>query len=47
MAVREVPARFAPPDAFTDPSEVAGAVPVAPLARGSYLTAAALGARRG
>lgn len=45
VAVREVPRRFAPPDAFADPPDVAGAVPVAPLARGSYLTAAALGAR--
>ena len=45
VALRQVPERFAPPDALTAPGDAAGAVPVAPLARGSYLTPAALGAQ--
>lgn len=43
VAVREVPERFAPPDAPAAPDEVVGAVASAPLPRGAYITAAALG----
>lgn len=43
VAVREVPQRFAPPDALSAAEEVVGAAPSAPLARGTYLTASSLG----
>jgi len=43
IRLREVPERFAPPDALTTPEELLGAVPQAPLARGAYLTASSLG----
>lgn len=43
VAVREVPERFAPPDALAAPEEAVGAVPAAPLPRGAYLAASALG----
>ncbi|MEA2404791.1 MAG: pilus assembly protein CpaB [Thermoleophilaceae bacterium] len=41
---RQVPARFAPPDALAAPEEAAGARLSAPLAAGGYLTAGQLGA---
>jgi len=47
IRVREVPERFAPPDALGVPGEVVGAVPVASLARGAYLTAGSLGGGAG
>jgi pilus assembly protein CpaB len=47
LAVREVPARFAPPDALADPHEAAGAALAAPVAAGGYLTAGALAAPSG
>ena len=43
VATREVPERFAPADALGAAEEVVGAVASAPLPRGAYLTAAALG----
>ncbi|MGI8750138.1 MAG: Flp pilus assembly protein CpaB [Thermoleophilaceae bacterium] len=43
LVVREVPARFAPPDALAAVAEAVGATPSAPLTRGAYLTAASLG----
>jgi pilus assembly protein CpaB len=43
IAVREVPERFAPPDAPGVTEEVLGAVASAPLPRGAYVTAASLG----
>jgi len=43
VALRDVPERFAPPDAFAASGEVVGAVVPAPLARGAYVTAASLG----
>lgn len=43
LARREVPARYAPPDALTAPSEVAGRRTAGPLPAGAYLTPAALG----
>ena len=47
VAVREVPSRFAPPDALVEPGDAVGA-PVAPgLVKGSYLTVAALGSGSG
>jgi pilus assembly protein CpaB len=42
LAVRRVPARFAPPDALAAPDEAAGARLAAPLAAGAYVTSAAL-----
>ncbi len=45
VRVREVPERFAPPDAVSSPDELAGAVPAAPLARGAYLTTSSLDGR--
>jgi pilus assembly protein CpaB len=42
LAVREVPARFAPPDALRSADDAVGAAPSASLGRGSYLTAGAL-----
>ena len=44
VAVRAVPARFAPPDSLADPGEIAGATVAVPVARGSYVTAGHLGA---
>jgi pilus assembly protein CpaB len=41
---RQVPARFAPPDALAAPEEAAGARLSAPVAAGGYLTAGHLGA---
>jgi pilus assembly protein CpaB len=48
LALREVPARFAPRDALGAVAEVAGLRPAVPLATGSYLTAGQLqaGGRR-
>jgi pilus assembly protein CpaB len=43
LAARRIPARFAPPDALTDPAQLAGARTAVPLAAGAYLTAAVLG----
>ena len=43
IAIREVPERFAPPDALGVPDQVLGSVASAPLPRGAYVTAAALG----
>jgi pilus assembly protein CpaB len=42
LAVRRVPARFAPPDALAAPEEAAGARLATPLAGGAYVTAATL-----
>ncbi len=42
LALRQVPARFVPPDALRSADEAVGAAPSAPLTRGAYLTAAAL-----
>lgn len=44
LAVRPVPARFAPPDALADPRDAVGATLAAPVAAGGYLTAGALAA---
>jgi pilus assembly protein CpaB len=46
LAVREVPARFAPPDALGEPAEALGATVAAPVAAGGYVTAGALAAPR-
>jgi pilus assembly protein CpaB len=43
LAVRQVPARFAPPDSFASPAEAIGLRLAAPLAGGTYLTAGHLG----
>ena len=40
LAVSDMPAKFAPPDALTDPGEAAGLVPAVPVPAGSALTAA-------
>ena len=42
LEVREVPARFAPPDALTDPTEALGHRPLALIPPGAYLTASHL-----
>lgn len=42
LAVRRVPARFAPPDALAAPDEASGAKLAVPLAAGGYVTGAAL-----
>jgi pilus assembly protein CpaB len=42
LAVRQVPARFVPPDALTAPEEAVGATLAAPVAAGGYVTAGAL-----
>jgi pilus assembly protein CpaB len=47
LAVRQVPERFASPDALAAPEEAIGTPVAAPLVRGSQLTAAALGAPAG
>lgn len=47
LAVRQVPERFVPPDALAAPEEAIGLPVAAPLARGSQLTAAAIGAPGG
>jgi pilus assembly protein CpaB len=39
LALRRVPARFAPPDALSSPASVAGARTAVPLTTGSYLSA--------
>lgn len=39
LAVRRVPARFVPPDAFVSGAEVVGLRPSAPIAAGGYVTA--------
>jgi pilus assembly protein CpaB len=39
IALRRVPARFAPPDVLTSPGDVAGARVAVPVAAGSYLSA--------
>ena len=43
LGVREVPERFAPPDALTAPEEAIGLPVGAPVARGSYVTTALFG----
>ena len=43
LAVREVPARFVPPDAGRSASELVGTAVEGGLARGAYVTASALG----
>jgi pilus assembly protein CpaB len=47
LAVRRVPERFVPPDALAAPDEAIGLPVAAPLARGTQLTAAAIGAPGG
>jgi pilus assembly protein CpaB len=47
LAVREVPERFAPPDALVSAAEATGLAVAAPLARGSYVTAAVFGPAAG
>ena len=47
LAVRDVPARFAPPDAMSAPEEAVGAPASAGLVKGSYLTVGSLGAGEG
>jgi pilus assembly protein CpaB len=44
LAVRRVPARFAPPDALAAPQDAVGATLAAPVAAGGYVTAGALAA---
>ncbi|HEX8054374.1 MAG TPA: Flp pilus assembly protein CpaB [Thermoleophilaceae bacterium] len=44
LAVRQVPAQFAPPDALGDPQQAVGATLAAPVAAGGYLTAGAIAA---
>jgi pilus assembly protein CpaB len=44
LAVRHVPARFAPPDALGDPQQAVGATLAAPVAAGGYVTAGAIAA---
>ena len=44
LAVRQVPERFAPPDALAAPEDAAGATLAAPIAAGGYVTAGALAA---
>lgn len=44
LARREIPARYAPPDAFAVAAEVAGQRTTGPLPAGAYLTPAVLGA---
>jgi len=46
LAIRHVPARYAPPDALGEPGEAVGATLAAPVAAGGYLTAGALAAPR-
>ena len=43
LGVREVPERFAPPDALTAPEEAVGLPVGAPVVKGSYVTAALFG----
>ena len=43
LGVREVPERFAPPDALTAPEEAVGLPVSAPVAKGSYVTVALFG----
>ena len=47
VAVREVPSRFAPPDALSAPEEAAGTPVAAGLVKGSYLTVGSLGSQEG
>lgn len=47
LAVRRVPERFVPPDALAAPDEAIGLPVAAPLARGTQLTAEAIGAPGG
>ncbi len=42
LELREVPARFAPPDVLIDPGEALGRKPYAPIPAGSYLLASQL-----
>lgn len=42
LELREVPVRFAPPDALIDPSEALGRKPLAPIPAGSYLLSSQL-----
>jgi pilus assembly protein CpaB len=39
VGVEDVPEKFAPPDSFVDPDEIAGLAPAVPVATGSFLTA--------
>lgn len=47
FAVAQVPARFAPPDAFSDPAQAEGLRSAGALEPGSYLTASALATSSG
>jgi pilus assembly protein CpaB len=47
LTVRPVPERFVPPDALAGVGEAAGSSVAVRVARGSYVTASALGARAG
>ena len=47
LAVREVPARFAPPDGLSSPEEAVGVPPGVALVKGSYLTVGSLGTGEG
>ncbi len=42
LVVREVPARYVPPDALAAPGDAVGAKPAGALSRGAYVTAGAL-----
>ena len=44
LSIRQVPARFAPPDALGRATELGGARTAVPVAQGGYLTAGVLGA---
>ena len=43
LAARRLPARFLPPDALSNPSQLTGARTAGPLPAGAFLTAAVLG----
>lgn len=43
LALRKVPRRFVPPDALASPGDAVGLALAAPLASGSYVTAASIG----
>ena len=46
LGARRVPARYAPPDGLSDPSQLAGARTAVPLAAGAFLTASVLSTGR-
>jgi pilus assembly protein CpaB len=47
LAARRLPARYAPPDALTDPAQLAGARTAVPITAGAFVTAAVLGGTAG